>query len=1000
MYLQLWRSPLYAQLSKDLYSSPTGQDPPPFVNPFNQGNSLFETPYSGSINAMEGGGGSGGFMQSMMTMTAGGGRNGLPSMFMKNGKLHMGQQQCLKNIVCPQYCHEIDQNGCETCPCGPANGMRTPGHVEKEQQQKNKQQGEENKKDKQCVQTLICMLSCKEGYELGKKGQDGCQTCKCVKKDDNKNTPKQTGQIGMEIMKNGTGNKNSESGSGSSAGTGSSGSGSGGQGPFGGASGSESGSGFNPMFPGAGMGSGSGSASGAGMPSPFGGGGGSSGMVMSPFGLAASGDVKSGRDCFGPECSAKNGMKLLGEVKPKEEDCPSTTLCIKTCKHDLKLGPKGSDGCPSCACVKSDISTTSTPEQKVCHRLVSCMMGCSEGYLLGAADKSGCPSCSCKSNPITTTASPVTQSSCQKIMNLCVRNCRYGYQLIPASTIGECASCLCQPAPTQPVVTQKVVVVHQHSCEDNVVRCMTNCRYGYLLKSTGSQQCPLCQCLPPPRRTESSIIATTTSKPNVYSILKNCPEAVHCMLNCRTGYALQSIPGQECPHCACHTVAVQTLVCTTALSCPRGCLLGYRNGGSGCPTCSCVIPSEVGITTHSAIYVESSIRCNAHFSCSQRCEFGYRSGDNSCPTCQCLVPDKVASQTISSHSCTNEGCQYHNVPSGAVEHVIVPHQPGSNSIPLGHVITNHQSGSSVQVTHVAGSHGEISSQNTISILVRYCTNVAHCVKSCPKGFSLTGTEAGKCPACTCTTGTITHLTESKLPTAAPVVHPPVVQVKPTATMHHTHRPDIHTMCPETFRCGEKCGGGFTLKNEPGNTCPTCYCIAGKIESTDSPHLIHSEHAGSHININAGGVVSNVIPVEVSAHNSHSLVGAGNQVVVPTSGAVNNGYQGVPSGPGVHFNILHGLGGTILNGPDSSLNVHEPAPLTGAHTHFSNQNCVGPACSAINGFHKSHTMTSSRKHTPPNQCAGIIHCVLTCHAGYRLTDKDEHGCPGCVCLPDE
>jgi hypothetical protein len=46
-------------------------------------------------------------------------------------------------------------------------------------------------------------------------------------------------------------------------------------------------------------------------------------------------------------------MKLLGEVKQKEEDCPSTTLCIKTCKHDLKLGPKGSDGCPSCACIKS-----------------------------------------------------------------------------------------------------------------------------------------------------------------------------------------------------------------------------------------------------------------------------------------------------------------------------------------------------------------------------------------------------------------------------------------------------------------------------------------------------------------------------------------------------------------------------------------------------------------------------------------------------------------------
>lgn len=46
-------------------------------------------------------------------------------------------------------------------------------------------------------------------------------------------------------------------------------------------------------------------------------------------------------------------MKLLDGTRPSTDTCPSTSLCIKTCKHDLKLGPKGSDGCPSCACVKS-----------------------------------------------------------------------------------------------------------------------------------------------------------------------------------------------------------------------------------------------------------------------------------------------------------------------------------------------------------------------------------------------------------------------------------------------------------------------------------------------------------------------------------------------------------------------------------------------------------------------------------------------------------------------
>lgn len=58
--------------------------------------------------------------------------------------------------------------------------MLPPGYAD--QQQKKKEEEEEKKKDSQCIQTLVCMLSCKEGYELGKKGEDGCQTCKCVKR--------------------------------------------------------------------------------------------------------------------------------------------------------------------------------------------------------------------------------------------------------------------------------------------------------------------------------------------------------------------------------------------------------------------------------------------------------------------------------------------------------------------------------------------------------------------------------------------------------------------------------------------------------------------------------------------------------------------------------------------------------------------------------------------------------------------------------------------------
>nr|XP_022303453.1 uncharacterized protein LOC111111017 isoform X2 [Crassostrea virginica] len=997
-------------------SSSTGQDPPPFVNPFNQGNSLFETPYSGSINAM--GSGGGGFMNSIMTMSGGGGRNGLPSMFMKDGKIQMGgkKQQCLKNIVCPQYCHEVDENGCETCPCGPANGMLPPGYMDQQEKQK-KPEEDKKKTDNQCLQTLICMLSCKEGYELGQKGGDGCQTCKCVQKDGakDKDKPQQTGQ---EATKNGTGTQSSgvgTQGSGdgtqTSAGSGVSGSGSGAQGPFGGAAGSESGTGFNPMFPGAGMGSGtgSGSASGAGMPSPFGGGA-SGGMGMSPFGLAAGGGGTPGRDCFGPECSAKNGMKLFGETKPPVDDCPSTTLCIKTCKQQLKLGPKGTDGCPSCACVKTDTRTTPSPRQEVCDHLLKCMMGCQNGYEIGEADTSGCPSCSCKSTP-TTISSPVPKSSCQAIMELCVKNCRYGYQLIPASKVGECASCLCQPEPTPAALTNPAVAVHQTSCQDSVVRCMTDCRYGYFLKASGNGACPRCQCLPPPRKTES--VVTVSGRPNVYNVLKNCPEAIHCMINCKTGYALQTVPESSCPQCTCQAASVQTLRCSAALSCRQGCVLGYKNGNNGCPSCSCVVPSEVGLTTHTAIYVTSSIRCNAHFSCSQPCPFGYRSGDNSCPTCQCLVPIKgnmVTTHQSGAHKIpVGQGHMITSSQSGSVplSHVVTTHQSEGHKVPvgLGHLIISHQPEPAGQISHVTGSHGEVNSFSTISMLVKYCSNVAHCVRNCGGGFSLTGTEAGKCPACTCAGSP--QVTGMAVPPVPSVIHSPALHVSGS----NTH-PDIHTMCPETFRCGEKCDNGFTLKNEPGSNCPTCYCITGVIKGTVStegtvpPPIRHPNLPGGHVVVGTGGAVPAGIANggSVASH----VIAPSSPVTVPETvhtavhppsqaGVVSIGSEGLPSGPGVHYNILQGPGGAHLAVPDH----YQPPAMTAGHAPLPEvNNCVGPACSAKNGLHKNHMMTSSVKQTPPSQCARIIHCVLTCHSGYRLTSKDPQGCPGCDCLPSE
>jgi len=40
-----------------------------------------------------------------------------------------------------------------------------------------------------CLGTILCMLSCKDGYKLGPKQETGCQSCSCVKKLNTDNMP-------------------------------------------------------------------------------------------------------------------------------------------------------------------------------------------------------------------------------------------------------------------------------------------------------------------------------------------------------------------------------------------------------------------------------------------------------------------------------------------------------------------------------------------------------------------------------------------------------------------------------------------------------------------------------------------------------------------------------------------------------------------------------------------------------------------------------------------
>ena len=38
-----------------------------------------------------------------------------------------------------------------------------------------------------CMGTILCMLTCKDGYQLGQRQENGCQTCTCKKKTEAKN---------------------------------------------------------------------------------------------------------------------------------------------------------------------------------------------------------------------------------------------------------------------------------------------------------------------------------------------------------------------------------------------------------------------------------------------------------------------------------------------------------------------------------------------------------------------------------------------------------------------------------------------------------------------------------------------------------------------------------------------------------------------------------------------------------------------------------------------
>ncbi|XP_069102510.1 uncharacterized protein [Argopecten irradians] len=104
--------------------------------------------------------------------------------------------QCIRHrVLCPEWCRVVDENGCQSCPCGPGGGMIAGGDMSafgSISPFHNSPTSGPTEKD--CSATKLCISMCAGSYSLGPEGPDGCQSCTC----DNKN-PSSSGSSGSSV---------------------------------------------------------------------------------------------------------------------------------------------------------------------------------------------------------------------------------------------------------------------------------------------------------------------------------------------------------------------------------------------------------------------------------------------------------------------------------------------------------------------------------------------------------------------------------------------------------------------------------------------------------------------------------------------------------------------------------------------------------------------------------------------------------------------------------
>ncbi|KAL3884775.1 hypothetical protein ACJMK2_024879, partial [Sinanodonta woodiana] len=336
-----------------------------------------------------------------------------------------------------------------------------------------------------------------------------------------------------------------------------------------------------------------------------------------------------------------------------------------------------------------------------------------------------------------------------------------------------------------------------------------------------------------------------TREPDFLTLMRNCPETVHCMKNCKNGYTLEAYQTGSCPACRCHTATTFVLLCEEQLYCPQGCSVGYKcDETSGCPTCTCIKPSETKLEVHvETTIIQSVVQCGAKFSCAERCSFGYKTGSNGCPTCACLEPvlvvDSAGGDGIA------EGHTNAFPVTGGTMHVSGTHDFQTNCIGpecsakngLGHFLP---------LTGQTGSGGHL--------LAGGSTNPGHNGNSGHQSTSsgssaspdeshpIKGTQISPLPDRTTSCTGPECDSEGRKQTGILVSPSPLVNAissveKPckgtgcardeSSYLNANSSPTqpITEACMETVQCVRHCEGEYTLRYNGRTTCPSCECAS-------------------------------------------------------------------------------------------------------------------------------------------------------------------------------